>query len=418
VSQMLSISLGLPEFSILNQRFENDHYVVEVIKTNPTERCVYCGFNTSTVHDRRTRFIRDWNLFDKPLFLQVHILRLYCRNCGEVFSQPFDSFHSHQHQTHRFRELIYQECEGVTIQRVSQKYHMPYTTVERMYYSVAKEKLKQQSKERCRQAAIEQEVTVLGIDEIAIRKGHTYATVLTDLIHGGVVGMSKNRDVSSVQTYLQHHSVLSVATVHTIVMDMWEPFYKAVKQLNPDARIVIDKYHVIQKVNQALDTVRKQLQPKTPKQKNPFKKQRLLFLKGMEKLDKPQQEKIHSLLEQEETLAQAYFLKESFRSLYQAKDREEAAEGFENWLTEVDSTSFKPFQQVANTIRNWLPEILNYFEIGLTNGRTEGTNHKIKNIKRRAYGYRNLDRFRLRVLLECTGHSHPRPFLEWLKEIS
>jgi transposase len=415
---MLSIPLGLPEFSIHKQWFENGHYVVEVMKTNKTERCVYCGFITSSIHDRRTRLVRDWNIFDKPLFLLVHILRFQCQNCGEVFSQSFDSIKPNQHQTHRFRQLIYQECEGVTIQKVSKKYHIPYTTAERIYYTVASEKLKQQSKDLCRQAAIEQEVTVLGIDEIAIRKGHSYATVLTDLTHGGVIGMSENRDVSSVQTYLQHHSVLSVATIHTIVMDMWEPFYKAVKQQYPNARIVIDKYHVIQKVNQALDTVRKQLQPKTPKQKNQFKKRRLLLLKGMEKLNENQREKINPLLEQEEKLAQAYFLKESFRDIYKAKDRKEATKLIEDWLKEVDSTSFKPFHQVASTIRNWLPEILNYFEVGLTNGRTEGTNHKIKNIKRRAYGYRNLNRFRLRVQLECTGYFRPRPFLEWLKKIS
>ncbi|MEI5908944.1 transposase, partial [Bacillus spongiae] len=91
---------------------------------------------------------------------------------------------------------------------------------------------------------------------------------------------------------------------------------------------------------------------------------------------------------------------------YQLDDYDEALHSLEEWIQLAWSSPFPSFQEVAKTLENWKAEILQYFLSPFTNGRTEGTNHKIKNIKRRAYGYRRLERFRLRVFLECTGKTY------------
>ncbi|MGG2954461.1 ISL3 family transposase, partial [Geobacillus stearothermophilus] len=97
--------------------------------------------------------------------------------------------------------------------------------------------------------------------------------------------------------------------------------------------------------------------------------------------------------------------KELFRDFYRTDGYNEAKERLEEWIQLAKQSPFASFQEAANTLERWKEPILSYFLCPYTNARIEGTNHKIKNIKRRAYGYRNLERFRLRVFLECTGNT-------------
>lgn len=414
VLKTLSIPLDLPEFNIINQVINKDCYIAEVVKDSSTERCPYCGFLTQHIHDQRARIVRDIPIFTKPLYLKVHIKRFRCKNCNEVFSQAFESINPGQHQTIRYREYLYDQCDGSTIQKVSKEQKIAYSTLERIYYGIANEILQKQQRDQRIQAILQEEVTVIGIDEIAVRKGHIYETVLVDLKYGGVLGMTHERSYEAASQLLKVHPVLSQATIQTIVVDMWDPFHKAIHKVLPSAMIVIDKYHVVQKVTQALDQVRKKLQSE---QKN-LKKKRLLFLISMEKLSDKQKIRLDELLEDCPDLAHAYYLKELFRTIYHARSRDDAKEQLLHWIDDAKKSPFKPFHKVANTMRYWMDKILNYFDCKVTNARTEGTNHKIKNIKRRAYGYRNLQRFRTRVMLECTGMTRDRVFVDWLDQVA
>ncbi|MED4488501.1 transposase, partial [Aeribacillus pallidus] len=254
---MFSVSLDLPEFEVVKQVFLEDCNLLHVEKNTTEERCSYCGFFSSHVHDWRTRKVRDLSVLGKPLFLFVRVYRYRCHNCNEVFSQTFESISPNKHQTNRYREYLYEMCIGSTIQEVSRKEKIPYTTVERIFYSVAKEKEKEHLETL--ESVLENNELILSLDEIAVRKGHRYETVLMDTQSGSVLGMEHQRSYHSTQILLAK-KILSNKCVHTVVMDMWDPFHKAVKSIFPEACIVIDKYHVVQKVTHALDQVRK----KTP----------------------------------------------------------------------------------------------------------------------------------------------------------
>jgi transposase-like protein len=145
-----------------------------------------------------------------------------CQNCNEVFSASFESVASHQHYTQRFRLFIYEQVLGTTIQDISRKYQIAYSTVERIFYSVADEKA------RDHQAAIEekqanQEIT-LSLDEVAVRKGHKYETVLYDANLGAVMGMHQHRDFHSTLELLTL-KVFHPEQVKNVVVDMWDPFH-------------------------------------------------------------------------------------------------------------------------------------------------------------------------------------------------
>lgn len=394
-SKVFSVSLDLPEFEVVKQVFLEDCNLLHVEKNTTEERCSYCGFFSSHVHDWRTRKVRDLSVLGKPLFLFVRVYRYRCHNCNEVFSQTFESISPNKHQTNRYREYLYEMCIGSTIQEVSRKEKIPYTTVERIFYSVAKEKEKEHLETL--ESVLENNELILSLDEIAVRKGHRYETVLMDTQTGSVLGMEHQRSYHSTQILLAK-KILSNKCVHTVVMDMWDPFHKAVKSIFPEACIVIDKYHVVQKVTHALDQVRK----KTPG----LKKGRFKLLKGSEKLTANEKQQLDEMLKEHSELSYAYFLKELFREIYQVNDYDTADSLLEEWIQLAWSSPFPSFHQVAKTIENWKAQILQYFLTPFTNGRIEGTNHKSKNIKRRAFGFRNLERFRLRVFLECTGKTY------------
>lgn len=392
---MFSVLLELPEFKVIKQEAFDNHYLVYVEQKFEDQRCIYCGFHSSIVHDKRTRKVRDLSVLNKPLFLMVLVKRYQCHNCGEVFSPSFESIGSHQHYTNRFRLFIYEQVLGTTIQDISRKYQLAYSTVERIFYSVAYETAKEHQKV-IQENQVDREIT-LSLDEVAVRKGHKYETVLYDANLGAVMGMHKHRDFESTLDLL-HLKVIHPEKVTNVVVDMWDPFHKAIRKAFPSAMIIVDKYHVVQKVTQALDQVRKQIPG--------IKKARFLLLKSYENVKEKQRERLDELLDTHESLAYGYFLKELFRDFYKSTDYELAQTLLKEWLQLAWSSPFSSFHEVAKTIENWQQQILQYFKTPFTNGRTEGTNHKIKNIKRRAYGYRNLHRFRTRVILECTGKTY------------
>lgn len=392
---MFSVSLDLPEFEVVKQVFLEDCNLLHVEKSTTEEHCSCCGFPASHVHDWRTRKVRDLSVLGKPLYLFVKVNRYRCHNCNAVFSQSFKSIGSNKQQTNRYREYLYEMCNGSTIQDVSRKEKVPYTTVERIFYSIAKEKEMKHLEHL--ESVLENNKLVLSLDEIAVRKGHRYETVLMDAKTGCVLGMEHQRSYDSTQLLLTKN-ILSNKFVHTVVIDMWDPFHKAVKSAFPETCIVVYKYHVVQKVTHALDQVRKKFPA--------LKKGRFILLKGTEKLTPYQKQRLDDVLEEHLELSYAYYLKELFRDVYKAPDYDTGESLLEEWIQLAWSSPFPAFHQVAKTVENWKAQILQYFLTPFTNGRIEGTNHKIKNIKRRAFGFRNLERFRLRVFLECTGKTY------------
>lgn len=236
---MFSVLLELPEFEVVNQEIYDTFYLVHIEKLADEERCVYCGFHTSVVHDRRTRKVRDLSVLNKPLFLMVSIKRYRCQNCTEVFSPSLESIASHQHYTNRFRQFIYKQVLGTTIQDISQKHKIAYSTVERIFYSVAQEKANEH--EIIIQEIQEGHDITLSMDEVAVRKGHKYETVLYDANMGAVLGMNENRDYASTLELLKR-KVVHPERVKNLVVDMWDPFHKAIKAAFPIAQIIVDKY--------------------------------------------------------------------------------------------------------------------------------------------------------------------------------
>ena len=192
--------------------------------------------------------------------------------------------------------------------------------------------------------------------------------------------------------------------VKGIAMDMHEPFRQAAQMCLPQAKVVVDKFHFIRHVNKAMDKVRSRLQGgnRRGKRRDLFRS-RYTLLKGAERLSDWEKERLNRLFYCYPELKKAWVLKENFRAWYRETDRVRAEEKLESLEQTIANSALPEFKELLHTLTNWGEEILNYFDYRITNGFVEGKNNRIKTIKRMAYGYRNMDNFRLRILAANPG---------------
>jgi transposase len=189
-------------------------------------------------------------------------------------------------------------------------------------------------------------------------------------------------------------------------MDMHEPFRQAVALCLPRAKVVVDKFHVLAHVHRALDQVRTAVEPRQGKRGELYHA-RYLLLTARERLTPPQRTTLMMLLGRYPELHRAWLLKEWFRAWYRGGSRVAAEAALMRWEASVRDHGPPPFKALFPMLRLWRNEILNYFDYPYTNGFLEGKNNRIKVIKRTAYGYRNPQNFRQRILLSNRQEAQP-----------
>jgi transposase len=182
---------------------------------------------------------------------------------------------------------------------------------------------------------------------------------------------------------------------------MGDAYQEATQQRLPNARRVVDRFHVMKNLHEALTKARRAIQKEANETtKELLKGCRWLLVKNRENLTEEQHQKLSRILQASPELKSCYELKESFRDLVNENLSYQAAEKrLRAWIAKVETTSFKALKSFINTLRNWWEQILNYCEGRFNNGFAEGVNLKIKMLNRRGYGYRNFNSFRLHVLV-------------------
>lgn len=240
----------------------------------------------------------------------------------------------------------------------------------------------------------------MGIDEIATRKGHKgYAVIITDLDQSKPIGVLPERKKATVKAYFESWPEQLRQQVEEVSIDLWRDYRDVASEVFPNAAIVADRFHVMKQIQKELDELRKEEQRQHPKE---LKHSKYALLKNESDLNEKQQVKLVQVEEVSPKLKLAHDLKEKFRKLMDeqlsvAQGREKLAA----WCEEARAAGL--FSRSLGTFGRWLEPILNYFHNRTSNGVVEGINNKIKVIKRMAYGFRNFDHFRLRVLAAWWG---------------
>ena len=384
----ITVLLRLPELMVRDED-ETDCGIKVLVEYRGNEvECPLCGEMTASVHGRRVQTKRDIRLWGKPVYLLLSKRRFRCHVCGKVFSEPDPVFGMRRRTSQRFRSYLGREAIDQTVRQVARKEGVGETLVRGCVTEEARRLLGV--------AASPRPATVLGLDEFAIRKGQVYDTAIVDLERKEVIGVvsgHRQQEVADFFTALPHAEEAQV-----VVMDMHDPFRQAVALCLPQARVVVDKFHVLLHVHRALDQVRTSVEPRQGKRGELFRA-RYLLLTAVERLAPESRARLTALLERYPQLRRAWLLKESFRDWYRCGNRKEAEVKLIRWEQSVQEQGPAPFHALFPMLRLWREEILNYFDYPYTNGFLEGKNNRIKVIKRMAYGYRNPQNFRQRIML-------------------
>lgn len=244
----------------------------------------------------------------------------------------------------------------------------------------------------------------MNIDEIALEKGHgNFVLVLSAPEEGYVLEVLSDRERKTLEKWLDGLAAEMKKAIKVVNLDMWEPYTLAVKAKLPQARIVVDRFHVMKNLNHCLTMARREIQRNASDEvKEQLKGSRWVLVKNQKDLNEKQRTKLESLYQASPDLKVCHQLKEQFRAIFETTtDRKQARVALRHWIQQVEQQSVTALHSFLVTLKNWFELILNYFIERWTNAFAEGVNNKIKLIKRRAFGFTNFDHFRLRILVEC-----------------
>jgi transposase len=244
--------------------------------------------------------------------------------------------------------------------------------------------------------------SAIGIDEISIRKGHTYRIVVSDLIRGRPIWFGgSDRSEKSMDEFYAWLGPRKCRRVRLAVMDMWRPFTQSTRRLAPEAAVLYDKFHILRHLGQALDQVRKQEYARVDGPKRRFiKGQKYTLLSHQESLTLEGRRALKKLLRVNRRLQVAYVLKESFGELWSYHREAWARRFFDNWKASLKWQRLKPYERFAELIERHWDGIAAFCrpENKVSLGFVEGLNNKIRVIQRRAYGLRDEEYLRPKVL--------------------
>lgn len=357
------------------------------ISTKPTlHTCPSCGRQTKRIHDYRNQKMKDIPFQFKDCFLILKKRRYHC-SCGKHFFESYSFLSRYQQHTRRLVYSIAHELrETVSIKYISKKFNISSATVTRILDTLCYElpSLKK----------------AIAIDEF---KGNAntgkYQCILVDPIKCKVLDILPDRTQSHLTSYFRNIPKKDRNQVEFFVCDMWNQYIELGQIYFPNAKIIIDKYHFIRQITWAIDRIRKRLQQTMiPTLRKYYKRSKTLIHKRYDSLNQEDKEACDVMLLYHDDLRKSHRLKEWFYNICQEKKYGIQREQFWKWIADAQTCGIKDFEDVAATYRRFSKGILNAFKYGITNGPTEGFNNKIKVMKRTAYGIKNFERFRTRIL--------------------
>jgi transposase len=240
----------------------------------------------------------------------------------------------------------------------------------------------------------------LAIDEFAVQKGHKYMTVVMDLKSGRVVYVAKGKKASSLDGFWKRLK-RSKSKVKAVAIDMSPSYIKAVTKHIPMAKIVFDWFHIVKLINDKLSKLRRQMyrEEELAGFRKTIKGARWLLLKRGYNLNKTKGEKarLEEALQMNKPLATMYYMKEELILMWECQTKREASKFLTDWCKRATASGIRQLQSIAATLMALRTGILNWYDAPISTGPLEGLNNKIKVLKRKAYGYRNLHFFELKI---------------------
>ncbi len=392
----MSTSLLYHAFGARGYRYVRTAYsegqVIFTIRQEPeTCRCSACGSADVISRGHAERRFRSLPIGSRATSLVLSVPRVECRACGVVrqvdvtFADPRRSY------TRAFQRYVLDLSRRMTIRDVAAHLGVGWDLVKDIQKRDLSRRFARPKLKHLRRIAI---------DEIAVARGHRYMTVVMDLDRGAVVFVGDGKGADALKPFWKRLRP-SGARIEAVAMDMSAAYRQAVSTHLTKAVIVFDHFHVIKLFNDKLSGLRRALYHRaTADQKKVLKGARWLLLKNPENLDaaKDEMSRLEEALALNKPLATAYYMKEDLRRFWEQPGKRFATAFLNDWLRRAEASGIRMLQQMAETPAAHRSGLLAYYDAMITSGPMEGTNNKIKTMKRMAYGVRDPEFFKLKIL--------------------
>ncbi len=411
----ISIPLDIPDLQVLKTEIATTgDFMLTVESTLTSTTCRRCGRTITQRHGHDApRLLRHLPIFGRPVYLRIRPKRFRCPHCDghPTTTQRLDWYDPQALHTTAFERHLIVQLINTTLTDVVEK--------EDVTADVLLGILDRWVATSVDWAALPAFAT-LGIDEIALTKGHrNFVAVISARTDAGnlyILAILPDRLKATVATWLATIPAGIRSQITTVCTDMWEGYVNAVQEVVPHALIVIDRFHVARHYRDAVDTLRKQevrrLRQDLPDDQRDILKQTLWpFRKRGTDLTVEEQARLEGIFTHSPVLYQAYTLREELTNIFDtARSKADGLRRIRWWRQRVERSGLTCFDAFLKLLDTWLDRIANYFITHQTSGFVEGLNTKLKVLKRRCYGLRNIGRLFQRVVLDLEGY---RRFSPW-----
>jgi len=395
--KILEKMLNLPSVIIKKYyEFEGIGWIFEVECADRSSKCPRCGKTSKNLHKNHGHMVKDLPICEKETYLKINRRQFLCKNCNKPFSEELSWLKKRRGITSRLALNILEQLKKNNLKTVSEINNVSEGEIEKILEDVKEEINKKEIKNLKR----------LGIDEIAIEKGkHNYCAVLVDLDKKEPLRILSKRTKEVLREELLSWGEEVLKNIEEVSIDLWKGYKTVVKELMDSVVVIFNIFYVMKQINDELDSTRKKeirkvltIKNKKEREKklSAIKNSKYILLKNYIDLKQEEKDKLQEVQKNFPILKKMYGFKERFRIIYNySASWQELRLKIGNWLKQVKDL----FPKSSQTIKNWIGEIISYFDNKTTQGIVEGINNKLKLIKRTAYGFRNFDNFCLRVFL-------------------
>jgi transposase len=412
---LISIPLDIPDVRVRQTEITNDGELILTVESTLTSTtCRRCGRIITEPHGvDEPRLLRHLPSFGRVVYLRIRPKRFRCPFCTDhpTTTQTLDWYDPKALHTKAYERYLILLLVNSTPTDVEAKEDVTYDALMGIL-------------DRWIASSVDWDALMpfatLGIDEIALLKGHRdFVAVISAQTDSGelmVLAVLPDRLKATVVAWLKTIPVTIRERITTVCTDIWDGYITAVQEVLADATIVIDRFHVARHYRDGVDALRKQevkrLKQELPKEAHSDLKRTLWpFRKRSADLDETEQERLEALLAYSPALTVAYTLREQLTAIFDtARSKKEGLRRINFWRQRVIKSGLQCFDSFLSLLDTWLSLIANYFINRQTSSFVEGLNNKIKVLKRRCYGLRNVVRLFQRLTLDLEGY---RRFSPW-----
>ena len=390
-TSLLYHAFGIRGYYHVNTEYKSGTILFNIKHDHWKLKCPDCKSREFRKRGTVNRNFKAQPIGKREVFINLPVQRIECLSCQKIHQVKLDFADKMRTFTNGFERYALDLCRLMPISDVANLLNVSWGTIKDIDKRYLKKKY-----DKPKLTALKR----IAIDEIYLGKRTKYITLVMDLESGAVVYVGDGKGAQSLEPFWKKIRRIK-SNIEAVAMDMGPAYIKAVKENLPGVPIVFDHFHVIKLYNEKLSVLRRDLQRDAEaEQKDVLKGTRWLLLKSSKNLDSDGDEgkKLRKALELNEPLAMAYYLKEDLGQVWKQNDKEEADLLLSKWIKKATSSGVKMLIKFAKLLGKHTSEILAYYDFDkMSSGRMEGTNNKIKTLQKRAYGYRDMEYFKLKI---------------------